>query len=1227
MKKSTVGVYFTGLIGPWISGINRVLTDSTSFLQSEVAAAQLAEQGATTAQQTSEQFSQQSGQYATASQTSSNTAQNYAEQAQTALAAVQAILKTMNAEWLGSFATDPTTDNNGLPLTDKAIYFNTKSKKVRVYEDGAWIDADQSVQDAMQNAINAAGAASASASASATSATASQSSAETSEYWANLSKQYADTVSAQAIPLTADLAGKYVRINPAGNSYQFDDPTTVLETIKAAPLLSAPLTGIPTAPTAATNTATSQLATCGFVLNQAGSTLPLMSNANGRIGTSFQYARMDHVHPVDRSRASVNGDNTKMFKASVFLASWGTAGSGYSFANDGSFDSGMFSQKEGDVFFMANSVVASEFTTTGWAFNVPVQCGSGLTAQQTLSIANKSAAANTKAMNARWADASSDGTLPDRISYDFGGTTTHYLGSDGSAFFAGDISGNGAFTTSGNISVSGIFEAGGDFPQLTNGFYASWGTVSGSGETDLVNFRGAGSGGFKWYNTTPAEWKNTSDKTNLWLGHLDQAGNFTVKGTVTTTSLAATTAASTLYGVNYRAPLPTISFYIAQSENPVASITVDNNGTYSLRNSDNSSRLVSDFTYSTINFGPNTARSVFSCGIDGSLTYSQSNKLLMSFNPNGFTFKKRINLLSDTTSADINLITTNDTVVRGTSLKLVAGVGVGFIYGSGQSYLDNNGRWISNTVVALSNMVSPAYYAGNNSGGGGYFFQTAQATGLQLGIEDIPSLLLSVNGAVQATFGSGQTTWAAPVTFSKDAAFEGVVGLTGLKAAGESTEIISTATLTAAGNTGTATEQTSPTLNTRTANGVNFSLYANSSTTNGNRGILSLFTGNNWYNYAFSPTAIAYPNGNVGIHSDTTLGGQTINGHLTINQGIDSGGNVQITGTTGGTGTNGSVRPNDVVSGPQFISHLYGSTSTLKAAFAVKDVNGASSSYASTTLTDNTGAVKEWTYDQTGRFSSPGDVSSGAGARVITDRLASSGTKYAGTITVESPLQFINGNQITMLADNNPVVGDANLINKSTMLSQVVSQRNPKFAFNHWAEESVGNYVGGVFQASDGSNTNYFYMLSTGEFRCQYVTSISAKSNYADYAENYRSKTVLEAGAIVKIASDKDHAQYNLDPSDELAPATLRDGKFFAVVSSNPGYTLNSECEYGLPVALAGRVPVQVLGKVQRGDPITVSNVPGVGIVGSELLIGFALESKSTGDIGLIEVALGGKAI
>lgn len=69
-----------------------------------------------------------------------------------------------------------------------------------------------------------------------------------------------------------------------------------------APLASPGLTGVPTAPTAAVDTTTTQLATTAFVVNQASATNPLMDGAAAP-GTSKRYSRQDHIHPTDTSRA------------------------------------------------------------------------------------------------------------------------------------------------------------------------------------------------------------------------------------------------------------------------------------------------------------------------------------------------------------------------------------------------------------------------------------------------------------------------------------------------------------------------------------------------------------------------------------------------------------------------------------------------------------------------------------------------------------------------------------------------------------------------------------------------------------------------------------------------------------------------------------------------------------------------------------------------------------
>lgn len=100
-----------------------------------------------------------------------------------------------------------------------------------------------------------------------------------------------------------------------------------------APLASPGLTGTPTAPTAAADTSTMQLATTAFVLGQAGATAPAM-DGTAAAGTSTRFARADHIHPIDTSRAPIaspaltgtptaptpaNGTNTTQIATTAFV--------------------------------------------------------------------------------------------------------------------------------------------------------------------------------------------------------------------------------------------------------------------------------------------------------------------------------------------------------------------------------------------------------------------------------------------------------------------------------------------------------------------------------------------------------------------------------------------------------------------------------------------------------------------------------------------------------------------------------------------------------------------------------------------------------------------------------------------------------------------------------------------------------------------------------------------
>ena len=121
-------------------------------------------------------------------------------------------------------------------------------------------------------------------------------------------------------------------------------------------------------------------------------------------------------------------------------------------------------------------------------------------------------------------------------------------------------------------------------------------------------------------------------------------------------------------------------------------------------------------------------------------------------------------------------------------------------------------------------------------------------------------------------------------------------------------------------------------------------------------------------------------------------------------------------------------------------------------------------------------------------------------------------------------------------------------------------------------------------------------------------------------AEIYASDEQYEAGTVVKLGG-----------SAEITQTTNHaDTEVFGVISTDPAYLMNKDAE-GLPVALTGRVPVKVIGKVRKGERLISSDVPGVAWALGEdeydarAVIGRRLEDKEDGDAGIIEAVIGVK--
>tara|TARA_B100001094_G_scaffold333364_1_gene411111 strand:+ start:1911 stop:4271 length:2361 start_codon:yes stop_codon:yes gene_type:complete len=138
------------------------------------------------------------------------------------------------------------------------------------------------------------------------------------------------------------------------------------------------------------------------------------------------------------------------------------------------------------------------------------------------------------------------------------------------------------------------------------------------------------------------------------------------------------------------------------------------------------------------------------------------------------------------------------------------------------------------------------------------------------------------------------------------------------------------------------------------------------------------------------------------------------------------------------------------------------------------------------------------------------------------------------------------------------------------------------------------------------ANTTYDIGSSSAKYNTVYAKATSAQ--YADLAELYRTDKEYEPGTVLIFGGEA-----------EVTESTEKmDHRVAGVVSLSPAYLMNST-EQGLtsPVALRGKVQVNVIGPVKKGDLIVTSDTPGVGqahpsACSSVYVIGKCIEDDDT---------------
>jgi len=97
----------------------------------------------------------------------------------------------------------------------------------------------------------------------------------------------------------------------------------------------------------------------------------------------------------------------------------------------------------------------------------------------------------------------------------------------------------------------------------------------------------------------------------------------------------------------------------------------------------------------------------------------------------------------------------------------------------------------------------------------------------------------------------------------------------------------------------------------------------------------------------------------------------------------------------------------------------------------------------------------------------------------------------------------------------------------------------------------------------------------------------ATSAQYADLAEKYLADEDYEVGTVVCVGGEKE------------ITATQTDDLPIGVISGNPAFRMNEGLEGGIYVALKGRVPVKVIGKVEKGDKLVPSFMKGYAEVAS----------------------------
>lgn len=129
-----------------------------------------------------------------------------------------------------------------------------------------------------------------------------------------------------------------------------------------------------------------------------------------------------------------------------------------------------------------------------------------------------------------------------------------------------------------------------------------------------------------------------------------------------------------------------------------------------------------------------------------------------------------------------------------------------------------------------------------------------------------------------------------------------------------------------------------------------------------------------------------------------------------------------------------------------------------------------------------------------------------------------------------------------------------------------------------YVDASISAVANTVVARSAANETIGGVVVTAGAIKGTYFVGTAITANYADLAEKYLADSVYEVGTVMMIGGENE------------VTASTWGKRAIGAVSANPAYLMNFELEGGTIVALKGRVPVKVIGRINKGDELIASD-------------------------------------